>query len=222
MKNKFSISRIAAYSCMLVFAVFCLVMLAFPTLQASSRVAELRYPESDSGFVWLTFDSNISYGNDWEDFAIPLGLISIFQLLIGIAAIFATVLSFLNERFENIKKLVFGLGLGSMFLYAAEGIAYKAVYCDIMNYDSKHFGTAAFVPLIIGVLMVVGHYLCLQLLPGKEIAVVKKTVKVADAASVDNNGENVIALLTSYKELLDSGIITQEEFDAKKKQLLGL
>ncbi len=25
-----------------------------------------------------------------------------------------------------------------------------------------------------------------------------------------------------YKELLDSGIITQEEFDIKKKQILGL
>ncbi len=28
--------------------------------------------------------------------------------------------------------------------------------------------------------------------------------------------------LKELKELLDSGIITQEEFDAKKKQLLGL
>ena len=28
--------------------------------------------------------------------------------------------------------------------------------------------------------------------------------------------------LQKYKELLDSGVITQEEFDAKKKQLLGL
>ena len=28
--------------------------------------------------------------------------------------------------------------------------------------------------------------------------------------------------LIKYKELLDSGVITQEEFDAKKKQLLGL
>ena len=25
-----------------------------------------------------------------------------------------------------------------------------------------------------------------------------------------------------YKELLDNGVISQEEFDAKKKQLLGL
>ena len=30
------------------------------------------------------------------------------------------------------------------------------------------------------------------------------------------------AKIKEYKELLDSGIITQEEFDAKKKQLLGL
>jgi predicted Zn-dependent peptidase len=28
--------------------------------------------------------------------------------------------------------------------------------------------------------------------------------------------------IKKYKELLDSGVITQEEFDAKKKQLLGL
>ncbi|MBQ4560082.1 MAG: SHOCT domain-containing protein [Tyzzerella sp.] len=29
-------------------------------------------------------------------------------------------------------------------------------------------------------------------------------------------------LLKKYKDLLDSGVITQEEFDAKKKQILGL
>ena len=28
--------------------------------------------------------------------------------------------------------------------------------------------------------------------------------------------------IKKYKDLLDSGVITQEEFDAKKKQLLGL
>ena len=29
-------------------------------------------------------------------------------------------------------------------------------------------------------------------------------------------------LLKKYKDLLDTGVITQEEFDAKKKQILGL
>ena len=43
----------------------------------------------------------------------------------------------------------------------------------------------------------------------------KKTVeKVAPKNSIDD--------LKKYKDLLDNGIITQEEFDAKKKQLLDL
>ena len=33
---------------------------------------------------------------------------------------------------------------------------------------------------------------------------------------------NNVEEIKKYKELLDMGIITQEEFDAKKKQLLGL
>ena len=41
------------------------------------------------------------------------------------------------------------------------------------------------------------------------------------SVTVVNNASNADEL-KKYKELLDSGIITQEEFDAKKKQLLGL
>ena len=37
-----------------------------------------------------------------------------------------------------------------------------------------------------------------------------------------NDDSKCIESLEKYKSLLDSGIITQEEFDAKKKQLLGL
>lgn len=52
---------------------------------------------------------------------------------------------------------------------------------------------------------------------------------LANARNNKNQGSNTIIQSTSnadelkkYKELLDSGIISQEEFDAKKKQLLGL
>lgn len=42
--------------------------------------------------------------------------------------------------------------------------------------------------------------------------------------TAENNKPNVSNAdkLKKYKDLLDSGVITQEEFDAKKKQLLGL
>ena len=43
------------------------------------------------------------------------------------------------------------------------------------------------------------------------------TPQTSPAAAVSTADE-----LKKYKELLDSGIITQEDFDAKKKQLLGL
>ena len=37
-----------------------------------------------------------------------------------------------------------------------------------------------------------------------------------------SNGVSAVDELKKFKELLDMGVITQEEFDAKKKQLLGL
>lgn len=42
--------------------------------------------------------------------------------------------------------------------------------------------------------------------------------ETATAQSQDNSADSI----AKFKELLDSGVITQEEFDAKKKQLLGL
>ena len=43
----------------------------------------------------------------------------------------------------------------------------------------------------------------------------------ASANKVVDEAKNV-EILKQYKELLDSGVLTQEEFDAKKKQILGL
>ena len=52
----------------------------------------------------------------------------------------------------------------------------------------------------------------------------KYTIRAAKAAAQAQQPpkENNITLLRKYKELLDDGVITQEEFEAKKKQLLGL
>ena len=47
-------------------------------------------------------------------------------------------------------------------------------------------------------------------------------VQVESAYNQTNNSMSEADELKKYKELLDNGTITQEEFDAKKKQLLGL
>lgn len=58
-----------------------------------------------------------------------------------------------------------------------------------------------------------------QLIPQKEESAVQIEVhdRQQGASAVSSADE-----LKKFKDLLDSGIITQEEFDAKKKQLLGL
>lgn len=50
----------------------------------------------------------------------------------------------------------------------------------------------------------------------------EKPKSVAETAIKQEVQQSNADELKKYKELLDSGIITQEEFDAKKKQLLGL
>ena len=52
--------------------------------------------------------------------------------------------------------------------------------------------------------------------------------KIVDANTSTNEGGTIVNSVSSaeelkkFKDLLDAGIISQEEFDAKKKQLLGL
>jgi predicted Zn-dependent peptidase len=58
---------------------------------------------------------------------------------------------------------------------------------------------------------------CGSLQPG-----VSNTASTPSAAAVVVNNTSAADELKKFKELLDGGIISQEEFDAKKKQLLGL
>ena len=47
-------------------------------------------------------------------------------------------------------------------------------------------------------------------------------VELEESTHSDDNSEKSIDEIRKYKKLLDEGIITQEEFDKKKKELLGL
>lgn len=53
-------------------------------------------------------------------------------------------------------------------------------------------------------------------------AIMSMVAQISNEQSAMTGSTSNISTIKEYKELLDSGIITQEEFDAKKKQLLGL
>lgn len=63
-----------------------------------------------------------------------------------------------------------------------------------------------------------------QISNGEEIkeAIMRMLAKMSTAESTVVAPTSDAKSIMEYKELLDNGIITQEEFDAKKKQLLGL
>ena len=42
------------------------------------------------------------------------------------------------------------------------------------------------------------------------------------AAAAEAPAQDAVSQLKQYKQLLDEGVITQADFDAKKKQIMGL
>ena len=57
---------------------------------------------------------------------------------------------------------------------------------------------------------------------GAGMAFGKKIAETIETPAANTNGINPVEKLREYKNLLDEGIITQEEFDALKKQLLKI
>lgn len=144
------------------------------------------------------------------------------------------IYNFLCNQKEIINRIIFIVGLFSMFSYALEGIIYKNIFCYGMDIETKYFATASFIPFIIGAVMVIAYYLCLKFLP-KNIGVYRNNIgvyrnnekeagnTVNESSTTDLSSEvSKIELLTKYKELNSQGILSDEEFDAKKKQLLNL
>jgi hypothetical protein len=55
-----------------------------------------------------------------------------------------------------------------------------------------------------------------------QLATPQQAPTAPPAAAAPAGGDDVTTQLTQLKALLDQGIVTQEDYDAKKKQLLGL
>ena len=65
------------------------------------------------------------------------------------------------------------------------------------------------------------HALCLKDLTAKPKVTVVRAAPAQHAAPVATASDIKVKKLKQYKELLDSGVITQEEFEQKKKELLN-
>ena len=133
--------------------------------------------------------------------------------------------------------------LAIVFVVLAIFFAIQMSFCEISVTDKRVFGKAAFgktIDLPFDKISSVGT--CFP--KGIVVATSSGAIKfwllnnqsevysaISDLLKERQSKQNVIEIvkenstteeLKKYKELLDSGVITQDEFDAKKKQLLGL
>ena len=168
----------------------------------------------ESGFTFLSFGTDMPYIEQEARFVpILIGFFSLFQLLVGIAVMALGALKFFFEH-KAINKaveilMIVGVSLSAWYMF--EGIAFSSVVDAF--YVWIRTSTSAYLAFILCTLAFAGYIVFDKIfkVDGEAVAVAVKSQK---------NQMSSIQLLKEYKALLDAGIITQEELDEKKKELL--
>lgn len=196
-----SVKKIVLSGIALLTALFTLIGLAF----------KVAYPLN--GFFFM--GKYVHYVDDW--LAILGKTYSIIHMLYGLVGIVFVVIAFFLFNSKNSKKinLVFVIG-GLVFstLYMVLGIIFACLY---------EVSTDAYGQFILVALCFAAYFICNAILNDNPLGGI-----VSSASSQNQNAplktvkqeKSSIDLLMEYKKLLDAGIISQEEFDAKKKELL--
>ena len=171
-----------------------------------------------------------------------LKLIPLFFIILGIVLLYLTISW--GWGWDDMATAMYfvspAVSLAGIILYVYAGM------CSITVTNKRVFGKAAFgsrVDLPFDMISAVGttavtHGIIVSTSSGSiKFMYIKNADKIHSIISEilmerQDNSKSVTTIVTQetssadeikkYKELLDSGAISQEEFDAKKKQLLGL
>lgn len=147
-------------------------------------------------FSSLRLISDIEFFADSGNIGLIL-LPTILRLFMWLSLIIASI------KTKSAKRM----GIIAGVIAAVEFVVKIIGHCTI-------FGSAIRIVTIVGVLLV---GLSLDGLPARKVAAVAS----GGQAKIQQGSNNTIERLTRLKALLDKGIITQEEFETKKKQILG-
>ena len=224
MKNKKLFTLLAALGTML----FAFLALCFNIVTVSSDFADVSIAEN--GFDLLG-------GTEYDDFVDCAGWLQMFSILLLIAVIAeALIYAYLaytkNEKTQKSLKIFVIVNVVLTLIYMINGfIAVGDVESTLSDLsDDLDIGeyidikTEAFLPLIFTALCAVAYFV-LDRMPetvGVQPTAVKESVAAASASETKGyiDDEHTADMLIKYKGLLDQGVITQEEYDQKKTELL--
>lgn len=181
------------------------------SLFATKSVAVISDPDFEwAKDVWidLGFYTFFDYAVTTKNY-FPLIVIAI--MIVTVIMCLVSIIRNTGERDGVIHPVlaVIALIFGAIYLTS---IACPTGYTAVIGSRFQVFGIACL--FIITVLSFVKRTTMIVPKEKEVQATVNNNTTVIEATSADE--------LKKYKELLDSGVITQEEFDTKKKQLLGL
>lgn len=236
--------KIIMQSAVILLGIFLLASLALPLIKIISP--SYYYSGAiyivDTGFNLLSFSSVFSLFDFFKDSAQPLiiifGILSVLQLLLSLSIIAMGFIGFFTEN-KKLEKTVFILmiiGIVFGLIYMLEGIIYNNLFSfhlqndsRLAEYDAENniISSTAWLSFFLCALSFI-MYIIFKIVKKRELLTVSNQVENINETQKFNKKKstninttfNPIELLKQYKELLDMGTLTQEEFDIKKKELL--
>lgn len=205
--------------------VLTLIALSF-TLQ---KVDVLTVVFKENGFDLLDMKS-IFISEEFAWGSALIGSFGILQLCLSLVTIVISVVSFFIFSAQTNKTCCMALNIASLaflFLYLLEGVIFNSIYNGVGAYiEGVSFdeyasdpSTSSYIPFIIGCIIMAGYFVCTFII--NDNFALPNVSKVRQTKSWRAQDYEVVAdTLKKYKELLDSGIITQEEFYLKKQEIL--
>ena len=194
----------------------------FNLLTPAFNILKIKHTLSFSGYTIFSESQTYEYKILFEYYknqsflTVWTILISIVYILAALAIIGLLAYVFFaksKDEFLKLRPLAMKVCWGMSAFYMLNGfivmISEKVIFEDVRGMIS----TAAFIPCIIITLLLVGLHFAIQKLPENFGSA---------AAKATSSTSPYIDELTTYKQLLDAGIITEEEFQKKKQELLGL
>lgn len=233
--EKAKIKNSIIQSIIILMGILLLVSLAFPLIKATfTKIGDVYisgylredfpYKETytDTGFNMLGFKSSVFYVDiDAHYVTVILGVFAYLQLFLSLGIITIGIIgsSIKNGKLEKAAYILMIVGVSFSAWYMIEGILYSAIY---HKYNGSETSTGTWLAFLLCALSFTAYILC------------KYLIKDDYALPTDHTNNNLnksqtpttkslmtnISLLKQYKELLGNGIITQEEFDEKKKELI--
>ena len=234
--KKFTLSKLIQCSITLGMGIFTLVALCFTLVKVSTYIEILPVTFTENGFDFLDMKS-IFIPDDFQWGAVLSGIFCVLQLAAAIATIIMAVLAFFvfsSQTAKTICKIFMILCLSVNVTYLIVGIVNISIPASI-GYWVQGFGlldssvtsgtTFAYIPLIIACLIFIGYAICTIMIKDSaadaqsNVHKAKENEQNANSNSLSDK-KQVAEMLKAYKDLLDTGVITQEEFDREKEKLL--